>query len=186
MKKVMLNSLISLLLIFYTVPSVSALDTVSKSPYAGAIVIDASTENVLFEDNADSRVYPASVVKLMVLLVILEAIDSGHLALAEPIAVTAEAAKMGGSQVYLKEHEVFPVEELLYALIVQSANDAATALAIHYAGSKEAFVDLMNQRARKLGMKDTVFHSVHGLPPSKGQASRCLDAARYRKTLDRN
>ena len=169
MKKVMINILISLLLIFHTVASVSALDTVSKSPYAGAIVIDAATGNVLFEDNADSRVYPASVVKLMVLLVILEAIDSGHLALTEPIAVTAEAAKMGGSQVYLKEHEVFPVEELLYALIVQSANDAATALAIHYAGSKEAFVDLMNQRARKLGMKDTVFHSVHGLPPSKGQ-----------------
>ena len=83
--------------------------------------------------------------------------------------MTAEASKIGGSQVYLKENEVFPVDELLYALIVQSANDAATALAIHYAGSKEAFVRLMNKRAQEIGMKDTVFHSVHGLPPGKGQ-----------------
>jgi D-alanyl-D-alanine carboxypeptidase (penicillin-binding protein 5/6) len=105
----------------------------------------------------------------MVLLVILEAIDAQRLTLDDAVTVTAEASKIGGSQVYLKENEVFPVDELLYALIVQSANDAATALAIHYAGSKEAFVDLMNQRARELGLKNTVFHSVHGLPPSKGQ-----------------
>jgi D-alanyl-D-alanine carboxypeptidase (penicillin-binding protein 5/6) len=69
----------------------------------------------------------------------------------------------------LKENEVFPVNELIYALIVQSANDAATALAIHYAGSKAAFVDLMNRRAQEIGMKDTIFRSVHGLPPGRGQ-----------------
>jgi serine-type D-Ala-D-Ala carboxypeptidase (penicillin-binding protein 5/6) len=160
---------IFLLVFFNIVPAVFAVDTISKSPYAGAIVIDAATGNVLFEDNADAKGYPASVTKLMVLLVILEAIESQHLTLDDPITVTAEASKIGGSQVYLKENEVFPVDELLYALIVQSANDAATALAIHYAGSKEAFVDLMNKRAQEIGMKDTIFHSVHGLPPSKDQ-----------------
>jgi D-alanyl-D-alanine carboxypeptidase (penicillin-binding protein 5/6) len=71
--------------------------------------------------------------------------------------------------VYLKDNEVFPVDELLYALMVESANDAAAALAIHYAGSKEAFVELMNKRALELGMNNTAFHSVNGLPPSRGQ-----------------
>jgi len=141
----------------------------SDNPYLGAIVVDAATGKVLFEDNADARGYPASVIKLMVLLVILEAVESNHLTLDEPVVVTAQASRMGGSQVYLKENEVFPVEELLYALIVKSANDAAAALAIHYAGSKDAFVELMNARAQDIGMSDTVFHSVHGLPPGKGQ-----------------
>jgi D-alanyl-D-alanine carboxypeptidase (penicillin-binding protein 5/6) len=169
MKNFLLFASCALLFLFCTAQTATAVETISKSPYAGAIVIDAATGNVLFEDNADAKSYPASVTKLMVLLVILEAIDSHHLALDDPVTVTAEASKIGGSQVYLKENEVFPVDELLYALVVQSANDAATALAIHYAGSKEAFVDLMNKRAREIGMKDTVFHSVHGLPPSKGQ-----------------
>jgi D-alanyl-D-alanine carboxypeptidase (penicillin-binding protein 5/6) len=162
-------STLVLLLLFCTISTATALVTMSKSPYSGAIVIDAATGKVLFEDNADAKGYPASVTKLMVLLVFLEAIESHHLTLDEPVTVTAEASRIGGSQVYLKENEVFPVDELLYALIVQSANDAATALAIHYAGSKEAFVELMNKRAQEIGMRDTVFHSVHGLPPSKGQ-----------------
>jgi D-alanyl-D-alanine carboxypeptidase (penicillin-binding protein 5/6) len=105
----------------------------------------------------------------MVLLIVLEAIESKRLNLQDPVTITAEASRIGGSQVFLKEHEAFPVEDLLYATIVQSANDAATALALHYAGSKEAFVDVMNKRAQEIGMKDTVFHSVHGLPPSKNQ-----------------
>ncbi len=169
MKKSLLFGLLFILALFTVVPSAFAVDILSKSPYAGAIVIDAATGKVLFEDNADAKAYPASVTKLMVLLLILEAIEAQHLTLDDPITITAEASKIGGSQVYLKENEVFPVDELLYALIVQSANDAATALAIHYAGSKEAFVELMNKRARELEMKDTVFHSVHGLPPAKDQ-----------------
>jgi len=144
-------------------------DAVSKNPYAGAIVIDADTGDVLFEDNADEKGYPASITKLMVLLIILEATESKQLNLQDPVTITAGASRIGGSQVFLREHEVFPVEELLYATIVQSANDAATALALHYAGSKEAFVDIMNRRAQEIGMKDTVFHSVHGLPPAKNQ-----------------
>ena len=164
-----LISTLVLLLLFCSFSTAAALATISKSPYSGAIVIDAATGKVLFEDHADTKGYPASVTKLMVLLVILDAVESHHLKLDEPVTVTAEAARIGGSQVYLKEDEVFPVDELLYALVVESANDAATALAIHYAGSKGAFVELMNERARGIGMKNTVFHSVHGLPPGKGQ-----------------
>jgi len=141
----------------------------SKEPYLGAIVIDAATNNILFEDNADARGYPASMVKMMNQLIVLEAIDAKQIGLHDEITVSKEVARIGGSQVYLKENEVFTVEDLLYALTVQSANDAATALAIHYAGSKKAFVHLMNKRARELGMKDTEFHSVHGLPPGRGQ-----------------
>ena len=168
-KHLSLVSTLILLLLLCTATTAAALGIISKSPYSGAIVIDAATGKVLFEDNADTRGYPASITKLMVLLVILDAVEAHHLTLGEPVRVTAKASKIGGSQVYLKENEVFSVDELLYALIIQSANDAATALAIHYAGSKDAFVELMNKRAQEIGMKDTVFRSVHGLPPSRGQ-----------------
>ncbi len=151
------------------VPPAAALEIMSRHPYKGAIAVDAATGTVLFEDNADAEAYPASVTKLMVLLVVLESVEAGLLALDEEITVTSKSSTIGGSQVYLKDNEVFTVDELLYALMVQSANDAAVALAIHYLGSKAAFVDLMNKRAREIGMKDTVFHSVHGLPPGRGQ-----------------
>ncbi len=140
----------------------------SKDPYLGAIVVDAATGQVLFERDADASGYPASVIKLMVLLLIQERIDNATLKLTDLVTVTAEAAGMGGSQVYLKEHESFPVEDLLYALIIQSANDAAVALAIHVGGTKAGFIELMNKRARELGMTATEIHSVHGLPPSQG------------------
>lgn len=165
----LLVSAITLSLLLCATATATALPTVARSPYSGAIVIDAATGKVLFEDNADAMGYPASITKLMVLLVILEAVEAHHLTLNEPVRVTAQASKIGGSQVYLKQNEVFTVDDLLYALIVQSANDAATALAIHYAGSKAAFVDLMNKRAQEIGMRNTVFRSVHGLPPGRGQ-----------------
>jgi D-alanyl-D-alanine carboxypeptidase (penicillin-binding protein 5/6) len=85
------------------------------------------------------------------------------------VPVSAKAAKTGGSQVWLAEKESFTLEDMLYALMVQSANDAAVAIAEKVAGSTEAFVELMNAKARQLGMSSTVFHSVHGLPPDKGQ-----------------
>lgn len=140
-----------------------------KSPYMGALVVDAETGEVLFEEDADVACYPASIIKLMVFLVIQEKIDQGSLRLDDKVTATAEAAGMGGSQVYLAENEVFTIEELLYALMIQSANDASVALAVHVAGSKEAFVEMMQQRADELGMKGTEFHSVHGLPPNVGQ-----------------
>lgn len=145
------------------------LQRISKSPYVGAIVIDAASGRLIVEDHPDAKGYPASMIKLMNLLIVLDGIRAGHLSLDDPVTVSARVSKMGGSQVYLKEKEVFPVEELIYAMMVQSANDAALALATHYTGSEPVFVELMNKKARKLGMKNTKFYSVHGLPPSRGE-----------------
>ena len=156
-------------LLFSLAAPTAALEIMAKNPYKGAIAVDAATGMVLYEENADAKAYPASITKLMVLLVILEAVETGRLTLDDQVRVTSKSSTIGGSQVYLKDNEVFTVDELLYALMVQSANDAATALAIHYLGSKTAFVDLMNKRAHEIGMEDTVFHSVHGLPPGRRQ-----------------
>ena len=141
----------------------------TRDPYQGAIVVDAADGTVVFEDRADELGYPASMLKLMDLLLILEDVERQRLQWTDPVRVTAEAARIGGSQVYLAEGEVFTVEDLTYALIIQSANDAAVALAIHIAGTVAAFVERMNAKARELGMSRTVFYSVHGLPPSAGQ-----------------
>jgi D-alanyl-D-alanine carboxypeptidase (penicillin-binding protein 5/6) len=142
---------------------------IARDPYLGAIVVDAATGRVLFEDHADAKGYPASVQKLMDLFIILDKIQQGQLSLNDHVPVSAKSAKTGGSQVWLAEKETFSVEEMIYALMVQSANDAAVALAEKVAGSTDAFVDLMNRKAQELGMKSTVFHSVHGLPPARGQ-----------------
>ncbi len=147
----------------------AALKSIARNPYIGAIVTDADGGKVLVEVNADAPGWPASVCKLMTLMVVLDHLDKGTLHLNDMVHVTKEAARVGGSQVWLKENEEFTVDDMLYALMVKSANDVATALAIHVAGSKEAFVALMNQRAAALGMTHTRFSSEHGLPPSAGQ-----------------
>lgn len=149
--------------------SAFAIEKVARNPYLGAIVIDSATGKVLVEENADARGYPASVTKLMTFFVIMDKVHAGQLTLDTPVTVSAEASRTGGSQVYLKQGEVFTVDELLYALLIQSANDAAVALATQAAGSREAFVELMNAKARQLGMTNTLFQSPHGLPPGKGQ-----------------
>jgi D-alanyl-D-alanine carboxypeptidase (penicillin-binding protein 5/6) len=157
---------------------------VSKTPYIGAIIVDADTGAVLFEDKADSPGYPASTLKLMTLLVIQEKIDAGQVKLGDMVKVSVDACKTGGSQVYLDPKETFAVEELLYAMMIQSANDAAVALAEHVAGTKEGFVDLMNAKAQQLGMTNTRYASVHGLPPGAGQKND-ISSARDMATLSR-
>lgn len=138
-------------------------------PCRGAIAVDAATGKVLFESQADAKGAPASVIKLMDVMVILDKVAAGQLSLSNRVTVSAEASKMGGSQVYLAQNEVFSIEELLYALMIQSANDAAVALAIEVAGSQAGFVELMNAKAVELGMTGTTFCSPHGLPPAAGQ-----------------
>jgi serine-type D-Ala-D-Ala carboxypeptidase (penicillin-binding protein 5/6) len=166
---------------------------VARDPYVGAIVVDAANGKVLFEDQADAKGYPASVLKLMDLLIILERIEQHQLSLQDTVPVSAKAAKTGGSQVWLAEKESFTLDEMLYALMVQSANDAAVALAEKVAGTTDGFVDLMNQRARQLGLTNTIFHSVHGLPPGAGQehdvttardfSRLCLELLKHPETL---
>lgn len=134
--------------------------------YKGAIIMDAATGKVLFEDHDGEASPPASMTKLMTFLVLHDKLQSGALTLQTPVKVTASDSKIGGTQVWLKEGETFPVEELLYAMMIQSANDAATALARTAAGSVPAFVDLMNAKAREIGMTHTTFRSPHGLPPA--------------------
>jgi D-alanyl-D-alanine carboxypeptidase (penicillin-binding protein 5/6) len=141
----------------------------ARDPYLGAIVLDAASGRVLFEDHADAKGYPASVLKLMDLLVCLEKIQQGQLSLQDQVVASAKASHTGGSRVWLAEKESFTLEEMLYALMVQSANDVAVALAEKIGGSTDGFVELMNQRAKELGMTGTVFRSVHGLPPGAGQ-----------------
>ena len=139
---------------------------VAAPPYLGAIVTDAETGQVLFEDHADVVTPPASMTKLMTFAVLHDKLVSGAITLETPVTVTAADSRIGGTQVWLKEKEIFPVEELLYAMMIQSANDAAHALACATAGSAEAFVELMNIKAHELGLTHTTFRTPHGLPPA--------------------
>lgn len=127
------------------------------------ILMDADTGWVLYEKNADAALPPASVTKVMTMLLVFEAIDDGTLKLSDMITASANASSMGGSQIYLKEGEQMSVDDLLKSLIVSSANDAAVALAEAIAGSEAAFVAKMNERAAALGMVNTHFENTNGL-----------------------
>jgi D-alanyl-D-alanine carboxypeptidase (penicillin-binding protein 5/6) len=137
----------------------------SAAAYKGAIIMDAATGKILFEDHADIVSPPASMTKLMTFAVLCDKLADHTITLSTPVDIAVSDYKMGGTQVYLDPKETFPVEELIYAMMIQSANDAAHALARAAAGSVEGFVDLMNAKARELGMTHTTFRSPHGLPP---------------------
>jgi len=128
-----------------------------------AVLMDAETGTVLYNKNGDEALPPASVTKVMTLLLIMEAIDGGVFSLTDPVSVSEYAASMGGSQVYLEPGEEMSVEEMLKCVIIASANDAAVALAEKTAGSVEGFVQRMNERASTLGMKNTHFENPTGL-----------------------
>jgi D-alanyl-D-alanine carboxypeptidase (penicillin-binding protein 5/6) len=165
------------------------LEVRSMDPYYGAVVIDAATGQILKEDHASAAGWPASMVKLMNFYILFDDIKAGKLCLDEPVQISAEVSKIGGRQVWLKEGEVFPLEELVYAMMVHSANDAAAAVAVRVSGSREAHAARMTAKARELGLRNTVFNSVHGLPPSTGQqadSSSALDMALLCKALIEN
>ena len=128
-----------------------------------AVLMEAGTGRVLYAKSADRALPPASVTKIMTLLLFMEEVDGGTISLDEPIAVSEYAASMGGSQVFLEPGETMTAEELLKCVIIASANDAAVALAEKVAGSEEAFVGRMNERAAELGMANTHFENVTGL-----------------------
>ncbi len=128
-----------------------------------ALLMDQDTGTVLYEKNADEQRAPASVTKVMTLLLIMEALESGKLAWDTPVSVSADAAGMGGSQVYLKEGETMTVDEMVKCIAVVSANDCCVAMAETIAGSNAAFIEQMNKRASELGMTGTHFNSCTGL-----------------------
>ncbi len=132
------------------------------------ITINAATGNVLASQEPDRPGAPASMTKMMLALLVMEAIKEGQLKLSDPVQTSPLASKMGGSQVFLKAGEVFSVEEMLAALLIGSANDAAVVLAERLAGSVEGAVRRMNERAAALKLSQTRFGSVHGLPPGPG------------------
>lgn len=138
-----------------------------RGHYKSALVVDMSTGQVLYEKNAAERSDPASLVKMMLVLLAMEGIQRGELRLEDRVTISARAAGMGGQQLYLAAGEVFPLEDLLKAVMIGSANDAAYAVAEHIAGSQEVAVQLMNARAKQLGMHDTHYVNVHGLPESR-------------------
>ena len=142
-----------------------------RSPYVGAISAEANTGKILFEDNADVEAYPASVTKLMTLLLVLEDVKAGKYGLNDRVTATADAYKSEPSWVGIKVDEKMSVRDLCLALMIESANDAAIVLGVHSAGSIEGFVSRMNARAAELGMSHTKYYNPNGLPPvsSKGR-----------------
>ena len=122
-----------------------------------AVLMDVTTGTVLYESNSHEALAPASVTKVMTMLLIMEAVDSGKISLQDTVTASEAAAAKGGSQIYLKVGETMSVSDMLKSIAVSSANDCACAMAEHIAGSEAAFVEAMNQRAKELGMQDTHF-----------------------------
>lgn len=143
-----------------------------------AVLMDVDSGKVLIKYNENEKLYPASVTKIMPLLLVVEAIDSGKISLDDIVTVTADAASKGGSQIWLKEGEQMTVNDLLKATAVYSANDACTALGEYLAGSDSAFVDMLNKRAKELGMNNTNFENCTGLDDTtENHLTTALDVA---------
>jgi D-alanyl-D-alanine carboxypeptidase (penicillin-binding protein 5/6) len=144
--------------------------------YAAACVMEPVTGTVIFAKNEHQPWPTASLAKMMLMLIVAEKLHDGSLKPTDQITTSTKAAKMGGSQVYLKEGETFSLDDMMKAVVVHSANDASVAVAEYVAGSTGAFVEMMNQQAAKLGMKDSHYYSVHGLPPGRGQEADVASA----------
>ena len=145
-------------------------------PAPSAILMDAATGTILFEKNADERLPPASVTKVMTLLLVMEALDSGRIGWDDTVIASENAAAKGGSQVYLEVGEQMSMDEMLKSVVVSSANDCATALAEHIAGSEAAFVEMMNARAQELGLTDTHYVNCTGLDDEPNAAEHLTTA----------
>lgn len=150
-----------------------------------AILISQDTGEVLYEHNAHEKLRPASVTKVMTILLIMEEIDSGRLSYSDKIACSENASSMGGSQIWLDTTEELTVDEMLKAICVVSANDCTVAMAEHIAGSEEMFVEKMNQRAKELGMNDTTFKNCHGIDED-GHETSSYDIALMSRELLKN
>jgi D-alanyl-D-alanine carboxypeptidase (penicillin-binding protein 5/6) len=143
------------------VPAKAISDQDVKAP--SAVVMEATTGKILYEKSPHEKRPGASITKVMTLLLVMEAIDSGKIFLTDTVTASAHAASMGGSDIWLKEGETMTVDDLLKATVIMSANDAAVALAEHVAGSEDDFLRQMNEKAKALGMNDTAFKNCNGL-----------------------
>ena len=173
MKRVTL--LFVILLVFSALPlpcGAVELNVAGKS----ALLMDVNTGTVLYESNAHEKLAPASVTKIMTMLLVMEAIDSGKIGWDDQITASEAAAAKGGSQIYLKVGEALTVSDMLKSIAVSSANDCACAMAEHLAGSEEAFVSMMNTRAQELGMNDTNFVNCTGLDDDADAANHRTSA----------
>lgn len=152
---------------------------------SSSILVDWNSGDVIYEQDADKKVQVASIVKLMTVLLTFEELDNGKINLTDKITTTENASGMGGSQVFIDPYEEYTVEEMLKSVIVASANDASVALAEHIAGNEEKFVEMMNKKAKELGLNNTVYVNASGLP-EPGQYSTARDVAKLTKEVTSN
>lgn len=183
MKKRIFAAVLCLLLcVSSAVPALAVAGGPGELLAGSAVLMEKETGQILYEQNAHAKLEPASVTKVMTMLLVMEAIDGGVLSWDQPITVSAHAVSMGGSQIWLKENEQMTVRDMFKAVAVVSANDCAVALAEAVAGSEDAFVQRMNQRAGELGMADTNFLNATGLPAA-GHVTSAYDIALMSRQL---
>ena len=182
MRRIGRNALALALGAVLALPGVSAQGAQVAVTAPAAVVMEASTGQVLFEKGAHDRRACASITKVMTLLLTFEALEAGKLSLDQELTASAHAASMGGSDIWLEEGEQMTVDDLLKATVIMSANDAAVVLAEAVSGSEEAFVARMNERAKELGMEDTVFKNCNGLD-EEGHLTSAYDVAVMSRAL---
>lgn len=164
MKKLLsVLTVISILIYAFTFVGFAVEDVSLEIKAKSAVLMDVSTGKLMYAENEHEKLYPASVTKIMLLLLFVEAIDGGKISLEDKVTTSAEAAAKGGSQIWLEVGETMTVDEMLKAVAIASANDACCALGEYIAGSETAFVNMMNERAKELGMNDTHFENCSGL-----------------------
>lgn len=174
MKRYISLLVIALLFTSLWIPSVSAEEKSSSditNNVRSAILIERDTGQVLYEKNSNEELPPASMTKIMTMLLIMEAIDQGKLKWDEKVRTSEFAASMGGSQIFLEPGEEMTVKQMLQGIAIGSGNDASVAMAEKIAGSEEAFVDMMNEKVKELGLKNTIFKNTTGLPGSEHYSS---------------
>ncbi len=165
------------------VPTAGRTESSLRVAAPSALLMEKETGTVLYEKNADERLFPASVTKVMTMLLIAEAVDGGRLSLDDTVTASARAASFGGSCVYLEEGEQMSARDMLKCIAVVSANDCAVAMAEHLAGSEELFVEQMNRRAEELGLRDTHFTGCSGLFDDGAHYSSARDIALMSREL---
>ena len=174
---------VALILLCFPVPSALGEGVEVSAP--AAVLMEAGTGRVLFEKNAHEVRPCASITKVMTLCLTFDALESGQLNITDQLSASAHAASMGGSDIWLKEGELMSVDDLIKATVIMSANDAAVVLAENVAGSEEAFVQRMNERAGELGMEETVFKNCNGLD-EEGHVTSAYDVALMSRELIRH